>query len=154
MSGKSLQPFQNVEKVQSLVVQRTLEVHDPLFVPRSPGCPQKARQRQAYPSPFHEHKTATKAVLLDSHVVVLGATYRTRKGSMGILACNHDCIISMFEPLLMTSAMTLAFEVFALHLLHSYWSYTSSGVAPLEVCKSHSGRGTNQTTSPHKIEDL
>ena len=73
---------------------------------------------------------------------------------MGILARTYDCkLLKPVEPLL-KSAMTLAFEVFTLHLLHSHWSYASSGVAPLEVCKSHSGRGTNQTLSPHKIDEL
>ena len=56
---------------------------------------------------------------------------------MGILARTYDCkLLKPVEPLL-KSAMTLAFEVFTLHLLHS-----------------HSGRGTNQTLSPHKIDEL
>ena len=85
---------------------------------------------------------------------MLGATYRTRKGSMGILARNYHCKIAMLVEPLLTTAMTLAFEVFALHLLHTHWSYASSGVALLEVCRSQSGKGTSQTTSQHEMEEL
>ena len=56
---------------------------------------------------------------------------------MGILARTYDCkLLKPVEPLF-KSAMTLAVKVFTLHLLHS-----------------HSGRGTNQTLSPHKIDEL
>ena len=85
---------------------------------------------------------------------MLGATYRTRKGSMGIIARTYDCkLLKPVEPLL-KSDMTLAFEVFTLHLLHSHWSYASSGVALLEVFRSQSGKGTSQTTSQHEMEEL
>ena len=41
---------------------------------------------------------------------MLGATYRAKKGSMGIVARYYHCITSMSVEPLLTSAMTLAFD--------------------------------------------